>query len=121
MKLTAIKDSEFEREVLNAGGLVIANLWAPWSRPSRIALSILEQIGDRHAADLKIVTVNVDKNEKTAKDFGVNKIPTLLFFEGGKLVDRAHGISSLKYLEARINLLISTPASPAMIPQFQSP
>ncbi|TLY32219.1 MAG: thioredoxin family protein [Ignavibacteria bacterium] len=121
MKLTAIKDSEFEREVLNAGGLVIANLWAPWSRPSRIALSILEQIGDRHAADLKIVTVNVDKNEKTAKDFGVNKIPTLLFFEGGKLVDRAHGISSLKYLEARINLLISAPASPAMIPQFQSP
>ena len=121
MKPTAISDSEFEREVLNADGLVIASMWAPWSHPSRIVHSILEEIGDRHAADLKIVTVNVDKNEKTVNDFDVDRIPTLLFFDGGKLVDRADGISSLKYLESRISQLISVPASPPMIPHFESP
>ena len=121
MKPRAISDSEFEQEVLNVNGLVIANLWAPWSHPSRIVLSVLEEIGDRHAADLKIVTINVDKNEKTIRDYGVDKIPTLLFFDGGKIVDRAHGISSLKYLEAKISLLKSVPALSPMIPQFQSP
>ena len=110
MKPIAIRQNEFEQEVLKTDGLVIVNFWAPWSRPCRIVFTVLEVLGERLKGQVKIVTVNADKYPDLAKEFGVVRIPTLLFFSFGKIVDREEGLSSVKFLEDRIQRL--TPVAP---------
>jgi thioredoxin 1 len=109
MKPKEISDKEFEQEVLNADGLIIVDFWAPWSRPCRIVLPVLEVLGERYNGQLKIVTLNVDKYPELTKEFGIVRIPTILFFTGGKVVDRDEGISSVKYWEAQIQRLLPVP------------
>ncbi|MBI4547423.1 MAG: thiol reductase thioredoxin [Ignavibacteriae bacterium] len=109
MKPRAISDREFEQEVLKSDGLVIVDFWAAWSRPCRIMLSILEVFGERYNGQLKIVTLNVDKYPELTKEFGIVRIPTILFFSGEKVVDKDEGIGSVKYLEARIQRLLPVP------------
>ena len=109
MKPRTISDGEFEREVLNSDGLIIVNFLAAWSRPCRIVLTVLGVLGERYNGELKIVTLNVDKYPELVKEFGIEEIPTIFFFEGGKVVDKAEGISSVKYLEARIQRLLPIP------------
>lgn len=109
MKPIAINDREFEQEVLKSDGLVIVDFWAPWSRPSRIVLHELEVLGERHNGQLKIFTLNVDEYPELTKEFGIVRIPTLLFFAGGKVVDKTEGISSVKYLETNIQRLLPMP------------
>ncbi|MBI1770345.1 MAG: thiol reductase thioredoxin [Bacteroidetes bacterium] len=106
MEPRSIIDAEFEQQVLNAEELVIVNFWASWSRPSRVVFPILEVISDRYNGELTIVMLNVDKNKQLVKEFVIERIPTLLFFAGGKVVDKAEGISSVKYLEAQIQRLL---------------
>ncbi len=105
----AISDKEFEQEVSKSDGLVIVGFWAPWSRPCRIVLPILEVFGERYNGQLKIVMLNVDKYPELTKEFGIVRIPTILFFAGGKVVDKDEGISSVKYWEARIQRLLPVP------------
>src|SRR6266571_3769657 len=110
MKPIPISETEFEEQVLHADGLVIVNFWAPWSRPSRIVLPMLDAVAARQIGGLKLVLVNVDKNHKATKTFGIERIPTILFFMAGKVVDKAEGISSIKYLQERIQRLMGSPA-----------
>ncbi|MBI4547024.1 MAG: thiol reductase thioredoxin [Ignavibacteriae bacterium] len=109
MKPRPISDREFEQEVSKSDGLVIMDFCAPWSRPCRIVLPILEVLGERYNGQLKIVTLNVDKYPELTKELGIVRIPTILFFLGGKVVDKGEGISSVKYLEARIQRLLPMP------------
>jgi len=109
MKPRSISDREFEREVLDSDGLAIVDFWAPWCRPCRIVLLILEVLAERYNGQLKVLTLNVDKYPELAKELGIGRIPTLLFFLGGKVVDRDEGLTSVRYLEAKIQRLVPVP------------
>ena len=111
MRPVAINAAEFEQEVLQAEELTLVHFEIPWSRACRkIVTPILEVITDRYDWETKVVKINVEKNGKIAEDFGIKNIPTVLFFAGGKVVDRLHGFISLENVDARIQRLLSIPA-----------
>jgi len=51
---------------------------------------------------MKIGKINIDEDSKTASQFGVMSIPTLIFFKNGKAVDQVVGILSKVELKKRI-------------------
>lgn len=86
-----INDESFETEVVNAENLTIVDFWAPWCGPCRKLGPVLDEIAGEFDT-LKIVKLNTDENLKTAKDYSISGLPTLLLFKNGKPVERLVGL-----------------------------
>jgi thioredoxin 1 len=66
---------------------------------------ILEQLEKEMSADqLKIVKVNVDEEGELAMTFGVQSIPTLLFYKDGKVVNKAVGVRDAATIKKSLGL-----------------
>jgi thioredoxin 1 len=77
-------DTTFQQEVMEADLPVMVDFWAPWCAPCRVMGQTLEQVAPEIGERVKIVKVNVDENPTTAARFGIQSIPTLLFFRHGE-------------------------------------
>ncbi|MCU0613430.1 MAG: thioredoxin [Candidatus Eisenbacteria bacterium] len=86
-----LTDAGFDTLVRSASVPVLVDCWAPWCGPCRAVAPVLERIAARRAGRLIVAKLNVDENPRTAAQYGVSSIPTLLLFRQGTLVDRAVG------------------------------
>ncbi len=100
-------ESDFGEVVESSRLPVVVDLWAPWCGPCRMISPALEEVARRRAGRLKLVKVNVDEHPGVSARFGVQGIPTLLFFRGGRLVDRAVGARGVDALEAWIDAALA--------------
>jgi len=87
-----INDATFESEVLNSDKPVVVDFWATWCGPCRKLSPILDDIATEFGDKVKFVKVNTDENLKTAKDYAISGLPSLLVFKDGKAVERLVGL-----------------------------
>ena len=87
-----VTKSTYEDEVLKSDVPVVVDFWASWCGPCRMQGTILEQLDKEVEGKAKIVKVNVDEENELAMTFGVQSIPTLLFYKDGKVADKAIGV-----------------------------
>ncbi len=89
MEIVHLTDSNFEKETKE--GLVVVDFFATWCGPCQILGPIMEDVA-KELTDVKIFKVDVDENEKTARDFGVMSIPTIVVLKDGAEIDRHVGL-----------------------------
>lgn len=101
-----VTDKSFQKEVLESPTLTVVDFWAPWCGPCRMLEPVLEELAREYAGRLRVAKVNVDENSETPYTYGVQAVPTLVFFSGGKVVDKQTGVLSKPALKARIDKLL---------------
>ena len=87
-----VTKSTYEAEVLKSDVPVVVDFWAAWCGPCRMQGPILEQVEKENEGKVKVVKVNVDEEGELAMTFGVQSIPTLLFYKDGRVINKAIGV-----------------------------
>ena len=88
--LPEVTDANFQSEVVDQAGATLVDFWAPWCGPCRVLTPVLEEInGERD--DLRVVSLNIDDNQKTAAQYEVMSIPTMILFKDGNMVGKMVG------------------------------
>jgi len=106
-----VTDANFEQEIMTFPGPVMLDCWAPWCSPCKMTAPIFNQLAGKYAGLVKIGKLNVDQNPMVAARFNVLSIPTLLLFNGGRLVNTLPGTLTRQDIERHLNYLAGgTPA-----------
>ncbi len=84
MGAQSVTDATFDETIGAAEEAVIVDFWAEWCGPCKQIAPILDEIADEQAGKIKIVKLNVDENQETARRFDVMSIPTLIVFKDGQ-------------------------------------
>lgn len=75
---------DFEKTVLQADRPVLVDFWATWCGYCRRLSPVIDRLADSVGDRLAVVKVDIDEHEALAEKYGVDTIPTLMLFVGGK-------------------------------------
>jgi len=92
VEIMEIKNAEqFEQEVINESKTVFIDFYATWCMPCRTMNPIIKEIAKEHK-EVKVVKIDVDKNEELAIKYNVINIPTMLIMKNGEVTKTFVGI-----------------------------
>ena len=106
MQLTPITDEAFQNVISATKKPVIIEFYVKWSGSCIIADSILQKIVPKYNAYVKFYQINTQENKITAKKYGVYKIPAILIFHNGQLVDSFTGTFHGSIIEKKLQNLL---------------
>jgi len=97
--VTAATDDNFDAEVLKSSKPVLVDFWAPWCGPCKAVGPIVDELADQFKDSIKVMKLNVDDSQKTAQNYKVRSIPTIILFKDGKMLDTLIGLVPKERLE----------------------
>jgi thioredoxin 2 len=99
-----VSDATFQSEVIARSTRVpvLLDCWAPWCSPCRMVAPVLDQLAAEAGGRYEIAKLNVDHNQRTAAQLGIQSIPTLFIFKNGEVVERIVGAQPKHVIAARL-------------------
>lgn len=78
--------------IINSETPVLIDFYADWCGPCKMLAPILKQVKEEMGNGLKVIKIDVDKNQSLASTYQVKGVPTMLLFKSGKQVWRQSGV-----------------------------
>jgi len=103
-----IKEGEFDAEVVRSPLPVVVDFYATWCGPCKRLSPMLDELAGPLTNKIKFVKINVDEAPNLSQRFGIQAIPTLLFFKNGNVADKLIGLPSEDALKKRLESFAET-------------
>jgi len=99
VEIMEIKNAEhFEQEVINESETVLIDFYATWCMPCKVMSPIIEEIAKEHK-EIKVVKIDIDRNEELAIKYNIMSIPTMLIMKNGEVTKTMVGIIEKQDIE----------------------
>ncbi len=100
-----INATNFEQEVIQSREPVLLDFWAEWCPPCKMLGPVIDEIAAEQAGRVKVAKVNIQDSPELAERFGIQSIPTLLYFVGGKVLDQTVGFVAKRAIVSKLEKL----------------
>ena len=91
------------KDLINSDKPVLIDFHADWCGPCKMQGPILNNLKSAMGDAIKIVKIDVDKNNALASKLGVSSIPTLMIFQNGELKWRGMGVQTQAVLQEQLS------------------
>jgi len=84
--------------LINSDKPVLVDFFATWCGSCKMMSPILKEVKDKMGDDVKVIKIDVDKNQRLASRFNVQGVPTLMVFKNGQSNWRQSGVVQARQL-----------------------
>ncbi|HMQ06285.1 MAG TPA: thioredoxin [Saprospiraceae bacterium] len=95
------------QDIINSDIPVLIDFYADWCGPCRMVTPILNEIKNELGEQVKIVKIDVDRNQAIAQKLDVRSIPTLMIYQHGELKWRVAGVQSKSVIVNQLQSLMT--------------
>ncbi len=89
-------------QLINKDTPVLVDFYADWCGPCQSMAPILKEVAGELKDKVKIIKIDVDKNQAVAQKFGVRGIPNFVLFKKGKVINQKAGMMTKRDLTQMI-------------------
>ena len=97
-----VTDADFQEKIMQADKLAVVDLWADWCGPCHMLAPTIADLAAEYADRVIVAKLDVDENPRSAGQFNIMGIPTVLFIKDGREVDRIVGVQGYPSFVNRI-------------------
>ena len=90
-------------DIIKGNQLTLVDFFATWCGPSKMMHPVLEQLKHELGDSIRIIKLDVDKNEALAMQYRIQSVPTLMLFKSGENIWRQSGAMQLDDLKKIIS------------------
>ena len=98
-----MKSMEKLNEIINGSQLTLVDFFATWCGPCKMMHPVLEQLKEEMGDSLRIIKIDIDKNEALMEQYRIQSVLTLMLFRKGDALWRQSGAMSLSDLKKVVN------------------
>jgi thioredoxin 1 len=92
------------KDIISSEIPVLVDFYADWCGPCKMLAPILKEVKDELGDTIRVIKIDVDKNQSLATKYQVRGVPTLLLFKKGKQLWRQSGVVPKKDLVQLLQL-----------------
>lgn len=89
-------------EIVKSDIPTLVDFYATWCGPCKMMNPVLERIKDEMGSQIRVLKIDVDKNQEAAEKFKVRGVPTFILFKKGEVQWRQSGGMDFNTLKNKI-------------------
>jgi thioredoxin 1 len=90
-------------EIINSSKPTLVDFYADWCGPCKAQAPILKEISKVAGDKVRVIKIDVDKNNHLARKYQIRGVPTIILYKNGQLLWRQSGVANKDQLLNLIN------------------
>lgn len=90
------------QEIINSDTPTLVDFYAEWCGPCQAMKPILDELKKKMGSEIRVLKIDVEKNEKASTSYRIMGVPTFILFHKGEIKWKKPGAFSLHQLEQMV-------------------
>ena len=91
------------KDIVRSETPTLVDFHASWCGPCKTMSPIIDQLKKKMGSKIRVLKIDVDKNQEAAGKFKIRSVPTFILFKKGEILWRQQGGMDLNTLQKKIN------------------